>query len=143
MNKPLPHDTPASTEDARTRWQAEYEAQIGTDREIRNRSGIPIRPLYSPLDVEAAKYDADIGFPGQAPFTRGIYPTMHRGRTWTQRQLIGLGTPATYNARLLDILGQGASAVSPHPLQFRVPRLRHGRGRCRTSRHVRRRRQLG
>ena len=115
MNKPLPHDTPASTGDARTRWQAEYEAQIGTDREIRNRSGIPIRPLYSPLDVDPSQYDADIGFPGQAPYTRGIYPTMHRGRTWTQRQLIGLGTPATYNARLLDILGQGASAVSLIP----------------------------
>ena len=40
---------------------------------------------------------------------------MHRGRTWTQRQLIGLGTPATYNARLLDILGQGATAVSLIP----------------------------
>ena len=115
MNKPLPHDRPASTADAHTRWQAEYNAQIGADREIRNRSGVPIRPLYSPLDVDASRYDSDLGFPGQAPYTRGIYPTMHRGRTWTQRQLIGLGTPATYNARLTDILGQGASAVSLIP----------------------------
>ena len=94
---------------------AEYAAQIGTEREIRNRSGIAIKPLYSPLDVDPARYDADVGFPGQPPYTRGIYPTMHRGRTWTQRQLIGLGTPETYNARLRDILAQGASAVSLIP----------------------------
>ena len=56
-----------------------------------------------------------MGLPGQAPYTRGIYATMHRGRTWTQRQLIGLGTPATYNARLRDILDQGATAVSLIP----------------------------
>jgi hypothetical protein len=49
------------------------------------------------------------------PFTRGIYATMHRGRTWTQRQLIGLGTPAEYNERLLGILAQGATAVSLIP----------------------------
>jgi len=115
MNKPLPHDTPASTEDAHTRWRAEYAAQIGMEREIRNRSGIAIQPLYSPLDVAPGRYDADVGFPGQPPYTRGIYPTMHRGRTWTQRQLIGLGTPETYNARLRDILSQGASAVSLIP----------------------------
>jgi len=115
MNKPLPHDTPASTEDALTRWQAEYAAQIGTDRDIRNRSGIAIKPLYSPLDVDPARHDADVGFPGQPPYTRGIYPTMHRGRTWTQRQLIGLGTPANYNARLRDLLDHGASAVSLIP----------------------------
>ncbi len=115
MNKPLPHAIPASTEEAQVRWSAEYAAQIGQDREVRNRSGIPIRPLYTPLDVDASRYDADVGFPGQPPYTRGIYATMHRGRTWTQRQLIGLGTPATYNARLRDILSQGATAVSLIP----------------------------
>jgi methylmalonyl-CoA mutase, N-terminal domain len=115
MNKPLPDPVPASTEEAQVRWAAEYAAQIGTDRAVHNRSGIPVKPLYTPLDVDAARFDRDIGFPGQPPYTRGIYPTMHRGRTWTQRQLIGLGTPAAYNARLRDILGQGASAVSLIP----------------------------
>ena len=115
MNKPLPHPVPASTDEAQVRWAAEYAAQIGTDREVRNRSGIPIRPLYTPLDVDPARFDADVGFPGQPPYTRGIYATMHRGRTWTQRQLIGLGTPAAYNARLRDILDQGATAVSLIP----------------------------
>ncbi|MGH8680158.1 MAG: methylmalonyl-CoA mutase family protein, partial [Burkholderiales bacterium] len=48
-------------------------------------------------------------------YTRGIYPTMHRGRTWTQRQLVGLGTPADYNARLRDLIDHGTTAVSLIP----------------------------
>ncbi|MEK7862544.1 MAG: methylmalonyl-CoA mutase family protein, partial [Chloroflexota bacterium] len=115
MNKPLPDPIPTSSEEARIRWSAEYAARIDAGEAVRNRSGIPIKPLYTPLDVDPSRFDADIGFPGQAPFTRGIYATMHRGRTWTQRQLIGLGTPAAYNARLRDILDQGASAVSLIP----------------------------
>ena len=56
-----------------------------------------------------------LGFPGQLPMTRGIYPSMHRGRTWTQRQLIGLGVPEDYNARLKTILDHGGTAVSLIP----------------------------
>jgi methylmalonyl-CoA mutase N-terminal domain/subunit len=56
-----------------------------------------------------------LGFPGQLPMTRGIYPTMHRGRTWSQRQLIGLGVPEDYNARLKTILAHGGTAVSLIP----------------------------
>jgi methylmalonyl-CoA mutase N-terminal domain/subunit len=115
MNKPLPEPIPASTEEALIRWESDYAGQIGDDKPVHNRSGITIKPLYTPLDVDPARFDADVGFPGQPPYTRGIYPTMHRGRTWTQRQLIGLGTPATYNARLRDILDQGATAVSLIP----------------------------
>jgi len=115
MNKPLPDPIPASTDEAQVRWSAEYAAQIGVDAPVHNRSGIPVKPLYTPLDVDAARFDADVGFPGQPPYTRGIYATMHRGRTWTQRQLIGLGTPIAYNARLRDILDQGATAVSLIP----------------------------
>ena len=115
MNKPLADPVPASTEEAQVRWAAEYAARIEADKAVRNRSGIPIKPLYTPLDVDPARFDADVGFPGQPPYTRGIYATMHRGRTWTQRQLIGLGTPAAYNARLRDILDQGGNAVSLIP----------------------------
>jgi len=115
MNKPLPEPIPASTEEALIRWESDYAGQIDDDKPVHNRSGITIKPLYTPLDVDPARFDADVGFPGQPPYTRGIYPTMHRGRTWTQRQLIGLGTPATYNARLRDILDQGATAVSLIP----------------------------
>ncbi len=112
MNKPLDTQLIDAPE---ARWQAEYAQQIGTDRPIVNRSGIPIAPLYTPRDFDPARYAETLGFPGQPPYTRGIYPTMHRGRTWSQRQLIGLGTPEDYNARLRHLLDQGASAISLIP----------------------------
>ncbi len=93
-------------------WRADYNQQIGVDRVVKNRSGIEIRPLYTPRDWSGAAYDSDLAFPGQYPFTRGVYPTMHRGRTWTQRQLIGLGAPEDYNARVHQILAAGANAIS-------------------------------
>ncbi len=96
-------------------WQTQYAKEIGQDRTVINRSGIEIRPLYTPLDWSESRYDEDLGVPGAAPFTRGIYSTMHRGRTWTQRQLIGLGTPEDYNARVTMLLQQGASAISLLP----------------------------
>jgi methylmalonyl-CoA mutase N-terminal domain/subunit len=112
MNKPLETkllDTPEA------RWQAEYAGQIGADKPIANRSGIEIKPLYTPRDFDASRYDDALGFPGQPPFTRGIYATMHRGRTWSQRQLVGLGTPDDYNARLRALLDQGTTAISLIP----------------------------
>jgi methylmalonyl-CoA mutase N-terminal domain/subunit len=96
-------------------WQQEYTSALPQDRAVRNRSGIPIQPLYTALDWNAADRAEGLGMPGQPPYTRGIYATMHRGRTWTQRQLIGLGTPAEYNARLKEVLAQGANAVSLIP----------------------------
>ncbi|WDA39269.1 acyl-CoA mutase large subunit family protein [Sphingobium sp. YC-XJ3] len=96
-------------------WHLDYLRQIGDAAPIRNRSGIEIKPLYTPGDWSGDRYLADLGYPGQFPFTRGIYPTMHRGRTWTQRQLIGLGTPEDYNKRVRSILAAGSSAISLLP----------------------------
>ena len=119
MNKPLDASMLAEAEphadDALARWQRDYAAQIGTDRAVHNRSGVAIRPLYTDADWEARRCAADLGVPGEPPYTRGIYATMHRGRTWTQRQLVGLGTPADYNARLRELLAQGTTAVSLIP----------------------------
>jgi methylmalonyl-CoA mutase N-terminal domain/subunit len=120
MNKPVetPRLAPLAApldRGAESRWEAEYAEGIGTDRPVVNRSGIPIEPLYTPRDWDSARYDETLGFPGQPPYTRGIYPTMHRGRTWTQRQLVGLGTPADYNARLRDLVDHGTTAVSLIP----------------------------
>ena len=114
MNKPLDPALaqPAVGED---RWRNDYAAQIGADKAVRNRSGVAIKPLYTPRDWNGERHEDILGYPGQPPYTRGIYATMHRGRTWTQRQLIGLGTPPDYNARLLDIIAQGANAVSLIP----------------------------
>ena len=102
-------------EAARGRWRADYDRQIGHDTIVRNRSGIEIKPLYTSEDWSSERYMDALGFPGQLPLTRGIYPTMHRGRTWSQRQLIGLGTPADYNARLKTILAHGGTAGSLIP----------------------------
>jgi len=101
--------------DAEARWQREYAEQIGSDRQVVNRSGIAIQPLYTNRDWDSSRHDDAVGFPGQPPYTRGIYATMHRGRTWTQRQLIGLGTPDDFNARLRAVLAQGATAISLIP----------------------------
>ena len=113
MNKPV--DKTLLRPAGEAQWQQEYAAQIAADGAVRNRSGIPIEPLYTPRDWNGERYDDDVGYPGQPPYTRGIYATMHRGRTWTQRQLIGLGTPPDYNARLSAIIAQGATAVSLIP----------------------------
>jgi methylmalonyl-CoA mutase N-terminal domain/subunit len=98
---------------AHERWEAHYREHVPDDVDPINRSGIAIKPLYTAADRGAA--GDDLGYPGEYPFTRGIYPSMHRGRTWTQRQLIGLGRPEDFNARVLDIISLGASAISLIP----------------------------
>ncbi len=114
MNKPVDGRL-LSNPDAHGAWEQEYAATIGVDKQVTNRSGVPIQPLYTDRDWNAAQRSDALGLPGQPPYTRGIYPTMHRGRTWTQRQLIGLGPPAEYNARLRGVLAQGANAISLIP----------------------------
>lgn len=102
-------------EQAQGEWRSQYSRQMGEERPVRNRSGIEIQPLYSASDSSGDQYLEKLGFPGQFPFTRGIYPSMHRGRTWTQRQLIGLGTPEDYNKRVRRIIDAGATAISLLP----------------------------
>jgi methylmalonyl-CoA mutase, N-terminal domain len=114
MNKPI-DSTLLSQPDAHRAWEQEYAATIGADKDVTNRSGIAIQPLYTQRDWGATEQADALGLPGQPPYTRGIYATMHRGRTWSQRQLIGMGTPAEYNARLREVLAQGASAISLIP----------------------------
>ena len=114
MNKPLDATRLSEHETGRERWQRDYAASVGSVKPTRNRSGIEVKPLYTPQDW-GGDHAADLGYPGQPPYTRGIYASMHRGRTWTQRQLIGLGTPQDYNARLLEMIAQGTTAVSLIP----------------------------
>jgi methylmalonyl-CoA mutase N-terminal domain/subunit len=118
MNKPEKIHAPRDLAGADRSWRENYSREIGSKTEIRNRSGIPVKPLYTPLDWSGegdSVYAAKLGFPGEYPYTRGIYTTMHRGRAWTQRQLIGLGTPADYNLRLRELLDAGATALSMIP----------------------------
>lgn len=96
-------------------WEAEFARSVIGAATTYNRSGIGIKPLYTPQDQGGAHYEEALGYPGQYPFTRGIYPTMYRGRSWSQRQLIGLGVPEDYNLRVKEILDLGASALSLIP----------------------------
>lgn len=115
MNKPVEANHLFACTEAYETWQRDYAQQIGTDKDVRNRSGVAVKPLYTQLDWDASQHADDLGMPGQPPYTRGIYATMHRGRSWSQRQLVGLGTPAEFNARLLEMMAGGASAVSLIP----------------------------
>ncbi|WP_323003839.1 acyl-CoA mutase large subunit family protein [Denitromonas sp.] len=99
----------------RAKWVQEFAAGAPDARALTNRSGIAVKPLYTPDDWSGQNYLNALGFPGEYPNTRGIYPTMYRGRSWTQRQLIGLGVPEDYNKRVKDILALGASALSLIP----------------------------
>ena len=72
-----------------------------------NASGIALKRLYTPLDVQEIDYLSDIGFPGEYPFTRGVQPTMYRGRYWTMRQYAGFATAEESNRRYKFLLDQG------------------------------------
>jgi len=74
-------------------------------------SGIVVEPVYRPNDG-AADYDRDLGDPGRFPFTRGVQPTMYRGRLWTMRQYAGFGTAAETNRRFHHLLGAGQTGLS-------------------------------
>ena len=84
-----------------------------------NLSGIEIKRIYTPLDVAHLDYDI-VGFPGDYPFTRGVYPTMYRGRVWTMRMFSGYGSPEETNKRLKYLLEHGETGLS---IAFDTPTL--------------------
>src|SRR6516225_9928912 len=75
-------------------------------------SHIPVRPLYTPADLEGWDYDQQVGYPGQYPFTRGVQTTMYRGRLWTMRQYAGMGDAEEYNKRYKYLLANGTTGLS-------------------------------
>jgi methylmalonyl-CoA mutase N-terminal domain/subunit len=75
-------------------------------------SNLDVDRLYTPLDVADIDYDEDIGFPGEEPFTRGVYPTMYRGRQWTMRQFAGFGTADETNERFHYLIDEGQTGLS-------------------------------
>src|SRR5213596_690822 len=90
---------------------------MDTDRRATD-SGIEIRPIYGPADAGAFDPERDLGEPGAPPFTRGIYPTMYRGRLWTMRQYAGMVTAAEANARFPYPLDHGQTGLS---IAFHLP----------------------
>jgi len=75
-------------------------------------SDLPIERLYSPEDLEGWNPDDKLGFPGEPPFTRGVYPSMHRGRLWTMRQFAGFGSAEDTNQRFRYLLDHGQGGLS-------------------------------
>jgi len=80
--------------------------------EFLTNSYIPIKRIYTPLDVKDADYLQDLSFPGEYPFTRGVYPTMYRARLWTMRQYAGFGTAEQTNKRFKYLLEHGQTGLS-------------------------------
>ena len=85
-----------------------------------NPSSIPLKRAYTPRDIASRDYKEDLGFPGAYPYTRGIYPTMYRGRIWTMRLFSGFGTPEDTNRRLRYLLDRGETGLS---IAFDMPTL--------------------
>lgn len=81
-------------------------------KEFTTASFSPVKPLYTPNDTNSEDYNEKLGYPGEFPFTRGVQPTMYRGRFWTMRQYAGFGTAKESNERYRYLLGQGQSGLS-------------------------------
>jgi methylmalonyl-CoA mutase N-terminal domain/subunit len=94
-------------------WQKTLYQSAEVDKKaFETLSGLPIEPLYTPTDTSHMDYLNDLGFPGQAPYARGVHPTMYRGRTWTMRQLAGFGPPEETNKRYKFLLKEGATGIN-------------------------------
>ncbi len=75
-------------------------------------SDVSVNPLYTPADLAGWDYDCEVGYPGQYPFTRGVQPTMYRGRLWTMRQYAGMGDAEESNRRYKYLLAHGTTGLS-------------------------------
>jgi methylmalonyl-CoA mutase, N-terminal domain len=104
---------------ARDRWEEAYSKNPERDAEFSTMSGIPIKPLYTPDDVEGS-YDEKLGYPGEYPYTRGVYPNMYRGRLWTVRQFAGFGDAEETNKRFRYLIEHGQNGLS---VAFDMPTL--------------------
>ncbi|WP_135826685.1 acyl-CoA mutase large subunit family protein [Halorussus ruber] len=110
-------DDLAEIRDAKEEWEQEtLDPVLDAYGERKDRfatvSNLEVDRLYTPDDVEDIDYDEDIGFPGEEPYTRGPYPTMYRGRTWTMRQFAGFGTAEETNERFHYLIENGQTGLS-------------------------------
>ena len=104
------------TDDLQRRWRERYEAaKFRDDVDFDTLSSVEVDPIYGPSDV-----DPKLGFPGEYPFTRGIYPSGYRGRLWTMRQFAGFGTPDQTNERFKFLVDHGNTGLS---VAFDMPTL--------------------
>jgi methylmalonyl-CoA mutase, N-terminal domain len=108
---------PARLEEQRARWRARYEASGEREGDFTTISGEEVPPLATPEERDLA---ASVGFPGEFPYTRGVYSTMYRGRPWTIRQFSGFGNVQETNARYRYLIAQGGGGLS---VAFDMPTL--------------------
>ncbi len=102
-------------------WLETYEKSCRErDALFESISGVPVKPLYTPDDIEELDYLRDLGFPGEHPFTRGVRHNMYRGRLWTMRQFSGLGTAMDSNKRYHFLLDRGQTGLS---VAFHMPTI--------------------
>lgn len=99
------------------RWEKEtLEPFLKKSPERRKKfitvSNEKIQRLYTPEDIQDVEYERDLGYPGEYPYTRGVYPTMYRGRLWTMRQFAGFGGPEETNQRFKYLLKEGQTGLS-------------------------------
>ncbi len=101
---------------SKKKWERETVSKslerIPERNEFSTSSGIPVSRVYTPLDIRNFDYLQDLNFPGEYPFTRGVYPTMYRARFWTMRQYAGFGTAEQTNQRFKYLLEQGQMGLS-------------------------------
>jgi methylmalonyl-CoA mutase N-terminal domain/subunit len=83
-----------------------------TPDQVETSSGIPVSSLYTPADLKGSDYESEVGYPGEYPFTRGVQPTMYRGRLWTMRQYAGMGDAQESNKRYKYLLANGTTGLS-------------------------------
>jgi isobutyryl-CoA mutase large subunit len=101
-------------------WEEAYEAAPKREADFDTLSGEELKPLYTPADAASVDYERDLGNPGEFPYTRGVYPTMYRGRLWTIRQFSGFGNVRQTNERYKSLLQQGQNGLS---VAFDMPTL--------------------
>jgi methylmalonyl-CoA mutase, N-terminal domain len=101
-------------------WAARYQNGKQAPNDAATMSGLPVQPLYTPNELEGWSYDEKLGYPGEFPFTRGVYPSMYRGQPWTIRQFAGYGTAQETNRRYKFLLAQGQKGLS---VAFDMPTL--------------------
>jgi methylmalonyl-CoA mutase, N-terminal domain len=101
-------------------WRQRYREAGERDADFETISGEPLEPLYTPEDVRDVDYERDLGYPGEYPYTRGVYTSMYRGRLWTMRQFAGFGTPEQTNRRYRYLLQHGQGGLS---VAFDMPSL--------------------
>src|ERR1044071_3543029 len=106
--------------DGRARWQRRFDSATKRDADFTTLSGLAVDPVYGPPEgVDYPNFE-QIGWPGEFPYTRGLYPTGYRGRRWTIRQFAGFGNAQQTNARYKMLLGAGGGGLS---VAFDMPTL--------------------